>query len=74
MHMDTLLTVRLPRTTKQALDRLTKSRGTHQSDIVRDALRQYFARAAFRRLRERMVPEAEKCGLYTDEDVFRSVS
>jgi metal-responsive CopG/Arc/MetJ family transcriptional regulator len=53
---------------------MIKKEHLNRSDIIREALRQYFARQEFRRLRDIMVPEGERRGLYTDEDVFREVS
>jgi len=68
------ITVSLPKWVKQRLDQATKREHTNRSDIVREALRQYFARQEFLRLRGLMVPEGERRGLFTDEDVFRKVS
>ena len=68
------VSVSLPKSIKQKLDHETKAERLNRSDIIREALRQYFARKEFRRLRGLMVPEAERRGIYTDEDVFRKVS
>jgi len=68
------ITISLPNSVKKKLDKLVKAEHLNRSDVVREALRQYFAVQEFRRLRSLMVPEAEKKGIYTDEDVFRLVS
>ena len=68
------ITISLPNSIKKKLDKIVKSEHLNRSDVVREALRQYFAVQEFRRLRNLMVPEAEKQGIYTDEDVFRLVS
>lgn len=68
------ITISIPKSIKQRLDGIIKKEHLNRSDIVREALRQYFARQEFYRLRQLMVPEAENRGIYTDEDVFRSVS
>ncbi len=68
------ITISLPAGLRRRLDKLTKQESLNRSDVVREALRQYFARREFQRLRASLVPEAEKRGLYTDEDVFRQVS
>jgi len=68
------ISISLPKSIKQKLDRETRTERLNRSDIIREALRQYFARKEFRRLRGLMVPEAERRGIYTDEDVFRKVS
>ena len=68
------ITISVPKSIKQKLDRMIKKEHLNRSDVVREALRQYFARQEFRRLRQLMIPEAESRGFYTDEDVFRKVS
>jgi len=68
------ITISIPKSIKQKLDGMIKREHLNRSDIIREALRQYFIRQEFRRLRQLMVPEAEKRGIYTDEDVFRRVS
>jgi len=68
------ITISLPKSLRQKLDGMIKKEHLNRSDIIREALRQYFARQEFQRLRDMMVPEGERRGLYTDEDVFRKVS
>ena len=68
------ITISVPKSLKQELDGMVKKEHLNRSDIIREALRQYFARQEFQRLRRLMIPEAESRGLYTDEDVFRTVS
>ena len=72
--MSESITISFPDSMKEKLDRMIKKEHLNRSDVVREALRQYFARREFRQLRGLMVPEAERRGIYTDEDVFRSVS
>lgn len=68
------ITISLPTWLRRRLDKLTRDENLNRSDVVREALRQYFARREFQRLRAALVPEAEKRGLYTDEDIFREIS
>ena len=63
------ITISVPKSIRQKLDVIIKKEHLNQSDIIRDALRQYFVRQEFRRLRQLMVPEAESQGIYTDEEV-----
>jgi metal-responsive CopG/Arc/MetJ family transcriptional regulator len=53
---------------------VAKKEQQKKSEIIRDALRRYFAQREFRALREKMIPRAQKMGVFTDEDVFRIVS
>jgi metal-responsive CopG/Arc/MetJ family transcriptional regulator len=68
------ISISLPGVLKRKLDKLTKQDQVKRSDVVREALREYFTRREFQRLRSSLVVEAEKRGLYTDEDIFRQVS
>jgi metal-responsive CopG/Arc/MetJ family transcriptional regulator len=68
------ITISLPGSLRRSLDRTVREDQLNRSDVVRDALRRYFAAREFRRLRGIMVSLAEKKGLFKDEDVFRLVS
>lgn len=66
--------VSLPVDLAAELDAVAERAGASRSEIVRDALRRYFAVREFQRLRDSLVPFAEAQGIFTDEDVFRIVS
>ena len=68
------ITISLPKDMRKALDRVTKERGVSRSDVVREALRRTLFLEEFQALRERLIPLAQKQGIYTDEDVFKLVS
>ncbi len=68
------VTISLPADLKKKLDQATKRGHVNRSDIVRDALRQYFALQDFRTIRQKAVAEAEARGIFTDEDVFKEIS
>ncbi len=68
------LTISLPEQTKRKLGRIAKEERLNRSDVVREALNEYFTRLEFQRLRSTLVPEGEKRGLYKDEDIFKEVS
>ena len=68
------ITISLPGSLRERLDRLVEVQQMNRSDLVREALRQYLQREEFRRLRRSMIPAAEAQGVYTDEDVFERVS
>lgn len=70
----TTITVRLPQATRRRLDAFRKREQRHQSEIIRDALKQYFVKEEFRCLRAKLVPHAQARGLFRDEDVFDRVS
>ena len=68
------MTISLPVGTKKKLDSYIAKEHVNRSDVVREALRQYFAREEFQRLRGILIPEAQSLGLYKDEDIFEKVS
>ena len=54
------ITISLPAELKKKLAEATRSEHTNRSDIVREALRQYFAREEFQKLRKILQPEADR--------------
>ena len=68
------VTVSLPEKLGEELDSFSTREDTSRSEVVREALRRYFAVEEFRRIRRVLLPEAEAKGLLTDEDVFRQLS
>lgn len=68
------ITISLPKSLRRILDQAVKEDQLNRSDVIREALRRYFAVREFRRLRGIMVSLAEKKGLYKDEEIFRRVS
>lgn len=68
------VSISLPTWLKEKLDHAVEKDRTNRSDIVREALKEYFARKDLERIRQKMIPVAETRGVYTDEDVFKEVS
>jgi metal-responsive CopG/Arc/MetJ family transcriptional regulator len=68
------VTVSLPEPLTEELDAVSREAGTSRSEIVREALKRYFALREFRALRAELTIEAEAKGIVTDEDVFDRVS
>lgn len=68
------VSISLPPWLKERLDQSVKRDRMNRSDIVREALREYFTRKDLERIRQSMIPLAEARGVFTDEDVFREVS
>jgi metal-responsive CopG/Arc/MetJ family transcriptional regulator len=68
------VSISLPTWLKERLDQFVKGDQTSRSDIVREALKEYFTRKDLEHIRQSMVPLAEARGVFTDEDVFKEVS
>ena len=66
--------ISLPSELAERLDAFAEEEGTSRSEIVRDALRRYLALRQFEQVRAQVIPFAEAAGVFTDEDVFRTVS
>ncbi len=71
--MRNAVTISLPETLTRELDLVSSEAGTSRSEIVREALKKYFALREFRALRAKFVLEAEAKGIVTDEDVFNLI-
>lgn len=68
------LTISLPREMRRQLTKAAKADGTTQSEFVRRAVKTELFRRAFRAASAELIPRARALGIYTDEDVFKSVS
>jgi metal-responsive CopG/Arc/MetJ family transcriptional regulator len=68
------ISISLPEDVKAELDRAVEAEGLSRSDLVRQALRDYFFFRKFRLLRSQIVAQAQASGIFTDEDVFDRVS
>jgi len=72
--MQASLTISIPTTIKSKLEKVSKEECLRKGEIVRDALKQYFAQREFQQLRKMVIPKAQKQGYFTDEDIFKDVS
>ena len=68
------VTVSLPEKISSDLKRIAKEEGLPKSQIVRNALQDYIFIKKFRALRRKMVARAQAQGVFTDEDVFETIS
>ena len=68
------VTISLPKETKEKLDRIVREEKINRSDIVKSALKQYFAIIEFRKIRNRMIPKAERNGIFDEDDVYKMIS
>jgi metal-responsive CopG/Arc/MetJ family transcriptional regulator len=72
--MQATLTISIPTRIKTQLEQASKKENMRKGEIIRDALKQYFAQREFQDLRKMVIPKAQKQGFYTDEDVFKAIS
>ena len=68
------LTISLPKELRRGLEKMAKAEGVTSSEYVRRALKADIFRRALRAARRELVPQARAQGIYTDEDVFKTVS
>jgi len=59
---------------KADLDEVVRAEGLSRSDLVRQALKEFLFLRRFRALRSEMISHAQSQGIFTDDDVFDSVS
>ena len=68
------LTISLPPSMSDELDKVTKEEGITRSDVARVAISDYLYTKRFQKLRDKMSLLARSKGVFTDEDVFNKVS
>ena len=68
------ITVRIPREFQKRLDALCRREHHSRGDVVREALRRYFAIEQLRQIRRALRSHAAAGDFLTDEDVFKTVS
>ena len=68
------VTISLSKDIKKKLDSMAKEERANRRDIVKEALRQYFAVVEFQKIRKNMLPKAEAAGIFDEEDVYKTVS
>lgn len=74
IHMEEVLTIRVPKGTRRRLERRAKAQKMSVSQLVRRAIEHDELLARFAAARAELVPQARAQGIYTDEDVFAIVS
>lgn len=72
--MRSVLSVSLPEKMAAELDMLARETGRNKSDIVKESLGAFLWEKRFRQIKKRLLPQAKKAGLVTDDDVFRVIS
>lgn len=72
--MSTVISVDIPEDIRAALDAAVHSTHRSQTELVREALRDYLFARSFATLREAMQAKARAQGIETDQDVFDRVS
>jgi metal-responsive CopG/Arc/MetJ family transcriptional regulator len=72
--MSETIPVTLPDDLVASVDALSTNDGVSRDQLIRSAVEEYLADRKFHDLRARVVPQAQRAGFFTDEDVFRQVS
>jgi len=72
--MQATITINIPVQIKSKLEKVSKTENMRKGEIVRDALKQYFAQREFQQLPAMVIPKAQKQGFFTDADVFKAIS
>jgi predicted transcriptional regulator len=68
------VTISLTNEMKKKLDEIAYGENKNRSEIIKNALKQYFSVLEFRRIRNLMMPKAEKAEIFSEEDVYKRVS
>ena len=59
---------------KKKLDEIAYEENKNRSEIIKTALKQYFSVFEFRRIRNLMIPKAEKAEIFSEDDVYKKIS
>ncbi len=68
------ITVRLPKELKNEVEQICDEQSIGTSDLVREALKHYLSFAKYKKIRNELLPIAEKQNIFTDDDVFKIIS
>ncbi len=74
IHMEEILTIRVPKGTRRRLERLARARRVTVSQYVRRALEIEQLLGELEEARASLTPLARARGVFTDDDVFSRVS
>ena len=67
------ITISLTNEMKKKLDEIASRENKNRSEIIKTALKQYFSVLEFRRIRNLMIPKAEKAKVFSEDDVYKQV-
>ncbi len=68
------VTISIPPLMRKQLSKAAEADGLSKSEFVRRALKAELFRRSLRAARAELLPKARAKGIYTDEDVFKTVS
>lgn len=68
--MSKTITIRLDDKLSEMLDHVCEGTGRSKSEIMRDALKRRLSLELLDMAREKLVPLAQRQGIFTDEDIF----
>jgi hypothetical protein len=74
IHMEEVLTIRLPKGARRRLERRARAQKLSVSQLVRRALDRDELLSGLAPARAELLPQARAQGIYTDEDVFAIIS
>jgi predicted DNA-binding protein len=72
--MRTVMSISLPQSTAEELDRYARQTGRNKSDIVKESISLYLWETRFRQVKSGLSRKAKKIGIVTNEDVFKAIS
>lgn len=72
--MRTVLSISLPESMTEELDRYARITGRNKSDIVKESLSMFLWEMKLKTVQKQLGPKAKKLGIVSEEDVFKAVS
>ncbi len=72
--MEHVITINIQDDMKKQIDEISKIKNKTVNDLITESIAKFIKVERFNRIRETVVPYAEKQSIYTDEDVFEQIS
>lgn len=72
--MSKKITITVPEDVALGLKELAREKGCTEEEIALDAMKRRSVILRMNKLRAKMIPHAQKMGIFTDQDVFDRVS
>ena len=72
--MEKKITITVPNDMIPDMKRLAREEGWSEEEVILDVVKRRAVILRLQKLRDEMIPHAQKMGIYTDQDVFDIVS
>jgi metal-responsive CopG/Arc/MetJ family transcriptional regulator len=72
--MREVISISIDKSLKEKVEKAAGRFNISKSELIKKAIEKYIAHTELREIREILIPQAEKEGFYTDDDIFNEIS